>query len=91
MELYGLSREDLESQNHLLLLFELYQQGKVSLSKAAQLAEMKADTFLEEFRQQRLLRHGGPSSRSEAEQELQATKTLLKRFDANSIYKLTVL
>lgn len=78
LELSGLSKEDLESQNNILLLFELYQQGKVSLSKAAQIAEMKVDKFLEEFRHRRLLRYGGPTSRSEAEQELQATKKLLK-------------
>jgi len=78
LELSGLSKEDLEHQNHLLILFELYQQGKISMSKSAELASMKVDKFLEEFRKRRLLRSGGPSSPKEAEEEFQATKNLLK-------------
>jgi predicted HTH domain antitoxin len=78
LELSGLSKEDLEHQNHLLILFELYQQGKISISKSAELAGMKVDKFLEEFRKRRLLRSGGPTSSKEAEKEFQSAKNLLK-------------
>ena len=78
LELSGLSKEDLELQNNLLILFELYQQGKVSVSKSAELAGMKVDKFLEEFRKRRLLRSGGPSSPEEAEKEFKTAKNLLK-------------
>lgn len=78
LELSGLSKEDLEHQNHFLILFELYQQGKVSVSKSAELAGMKVDKFLAEFRKRRLLRSGGPSSIKEAEEEFLAAMNLLK-------------
>ena len=78
LELSGLSKEDLEHQNHLLILFELYQQGKISLSKSAELAGLKVDKFLDEFRKRRLIRSGGPTSSKEAEEEFQSAKNLLK-------------
>jgi len=62
----------------LLILFELYQQGNICLSKSAELAGMKVDKFLDESRKRRLIRSGGPASSKEAEEEFQAAKNLLK-------------
>ena len=67
----GYSAEDFAKKNTLLWIFELYQQGKVSLSRAAELAKLKVDEFLLEFRKRHLLRQGGPSSSKEAESELE--------------------
>ncbi len=77
-ELLGLAKNELEVQNQLLLIFELYQLGKITLSKAASLSNLKIDDFLKEFRKRRLLRHGGPESVEEAEKELQDALEYLK-------------
>lgn len=76
LKLSGLSKEELEEKNNLLIIFELYQQGKVSLSKGASLAGIKVDVFLEEFRKRRLLRQGGPTSAEEAEREYKGINKL---------------
>ena len=78
VELSGMSKNELEAQNNLLLIFELLQQGKVTLSRASELAGMKVDQFMNEFRKRRLVRLGGPESAKEAEQELQNALKYLK-------------
>ena len=77
LELSGLSEEELEEQSKILIIFELYQQEKVSLSKAASLGGIKVDVFLEEFRKRRLLRQGGPTSAEEAEKEYNKLNKML--------------
>ena len=78
VELSGLSLTELEKRSHLLLIFELYQQGKISLSRAAELAGLTVDHFLIEFRKRRLLRQGGPATPKEAEEEFQTALKFLK-------------
>lgn len=70
VELTDLSMLALEKQNVLLLVFELYFQGKISLSRAAELVNLKVDVFIGEYRKRRLLRRGGPQTSTEAENEL---------------------
>lgn len=71
LELADYSEEELEEKNTLLWIFELYQQGKVSLTRAAELANLKVDKFLKEFQKRHLLRQGGANTPEEATKELE--------------------
>ena len=68
IELTNLTSDDLESQSNLLLIFELYQIGKISLSRAAELSNLKVNIFLTEFEKRRLIRRIGPTAIEEAEE-----------------------
>ena len=77
VELANLTNDDLENQSQLLLIFELFQQEKISLSRAAELSNLKMDLFIIEFKKRRLIRPVGPKTAEEAELEYQsATKHL---------------
>jgi len=69
IKLSGLSPELLQVKNLLIWVLELYSEGKVTLSKAAELLSIPTDKFLEEFYKRRLKRVGGPQSIEEAEED----------------------
>lgn len=69
MELSGLSFEGLMEKNLLIWALELYSAGKITVSKAAHLVNMKIDDFLNEFKKRHLFHAGGPSSVNEAQDE----------------------
>ncbi len=76
IQLSGLSPELLEEKNLLIWVLELYSEGKITLSKAAQILKISTDKFLEEFYKRRLKRIGGPQSQEEAEEDLRIAQTL---------------
>jgi len=46
----------------LIWVLELYSEGKITLSKAANLVLMKVDKFLSEFQKRHLKHVGGPAN-----------------------------
>lgn len=70
LELTGLSSENLEEKSLLIWVLEIYAEGKITLSKAANLLNMKVDEFLSEFHKRHLRHIGGPESIKEAQKEL---------------------
>lgn len=66
VKLSGLSINEIASYNIEIWVNELYSAGKISLSKASELLNLKVDEFLERFRKKRLIRIGGPQSIDEA-------------------------
>lgn len=66
VKLTGLSINEIASYNIEIWVNELYSAGKISLSKASELLNLKVDEFLERFRKKRLIRIGGPQSIDEA-------------------------
>lgn len=72
LELTGLTYERLEEKSLLIWVLELYSEGKITLSKAANLLHMKIDKFLEEFRKRHLKHIAGPENVQEAESNLGA-------------------
>lgn len=66
VKLSGLSINEIASYNIEIWVNELYSAGKISLSKASELLNLKVDEFLERFRKKRLVRIGGPQSIDEA-------------------------
>ncbi len=78
MELTGLTHEELESRTNLLLICELYHDGKVSLSKAARLANMKIDEYLEAFGSRHFKRKPGVENADNAEFELRQAMEFLE-------------
>lgn len=66
VKLSGLSINEIASYNIEIWVNELYSAGKISLSKASELLNLKIDEFLERFRKKRLIRIGGPQSIDEA-------------------------
>ena len=80
LELTGLELKTLERKNHLIWVLELDSEGKITLSKAANLLGMKIDEFLSEFHKRHLIHNGGPQSISEAEDDLSViNKIRMKR------------
>jgi len=78
LELTGLSFEILEERSLLIWVLELYSEGKITLSKAANLMQMKVDKVLAEF-QKRHLRHiGGPETVQEAQKDFDIVRDLTK-------------
>ena len=69
LKLTGLTSDRLEEKSLLIWVLELYSEGKISLSKAASLVNMKNDDFLNEFYERRLKRIGGPRDTIEAKED----------------------
>lgn len=69
IELTGLSSEQLEEKSLLIWVLELYSEGKITISKAANLVQMKVDEFLTEVQKRHLKHVGGPDSVQEAQRD----------------------
>ena len=69
LELTGLSSKNLEEKSLLIWILDIYAEGKITLSKAANLLNMKVDKFLSEFHKRHLKHIGGPESVEEAQKE----------------------
>ena len=78
LELTGLSFERLEEKSFLIWVLELYSEGKITLSKAANLVQMKVDKFLSEFQKRRLKHVGGPETLQEAQKDFDTIQSLHK-------------
>lgn len=78
LELTGLSSESLEERSLLIWVLEIYAEGKITLSKAANLLNMKVDEFLSEFHKRHLRHIGGPESIKEAQKELDVAQNSIK-------------
>ena len=78
LELTGLSSERLEEKNLLIWVLELYSEGKITLSKAAKLVQMKIDDFLSEFNKRHLKHIGGPENLQEAKNDHNIIQDLMK-------------
>ncbi|MHA1242632.1 MAG: UPF0175 family protein [Promethearchaeota archaeon] len=78
LELTGLSSENLEEKSLLIWVLEIYSEGKITLSKAANLLNMKIDDFLSEFHERHLRHLGGPKSVKEAHEEFDVAQKLTK-------------
>ena len=77
LELTDLSSETLEEKSLLIWVLEIYAEGKITLSKAANLLNMKVDEFLSEFHKRHLRHIGGPESVKEAQKELDTVQNLI--------------
>ena len=77
LELTGLSSENLEEKSLLIWVLEIYAEGKITLSKAANLLNIKVDEFLSEFHRRHLKHIGGPESVKEAQNELDTVQNLI--------------
>jgi predicted HTH domain antitoxin len=69
LELTGLTSKNLEEKSLLIWILDLYADGKISLSKAANLLDMKVELFLAEFYRHHLRHADGPDSVEEAQKE----------------------
>ncbi|MHA1257568.1 MAG: UPF0175 family protein [Promethearchaeota archaeon] len=78
LELTGLSSENLEEKSLLIWVLELYSEGKITLSKASNLLNIKIDNFLSEFYKRHLKHVGGPKSIREAQDEVNVAKELTR-------------
>ncbi|MBD3190656.1 MAG: hypothetical protein GF308_08425 [Candidatus Heimdallarchaeota archaeon] len=78
LELTGLNPDSLEKRSLLIWVLELYSEGKVSLSKAADLVNMKNDEFLTEFYKRHLKRIGGPKDKHEAEEDFEVIQKIIE-------------
>jgi len=76
LELTGLSSERLEEKSLLIWILELYSEGKITLSKAANLLNTKIDEFLSEFHKRHFKRIGGPESVEDAQMEFDVIQKL---------------
>ena len=76
LELTGLSSENLEEKSLLIWILDIYAEGKITLSKAANLLNMKVDKFLSEFHKRHLKHIGGPESVEEAQKEYDLVQKL---------------
>ncbi|MFQ5821988.1 MAG: UPF0175 family protein [Candidatus Heimdallarchaeota archaeon] len=76
IELAGLSPELLQAKSLLIWVLELYSEGKVTLSKAAELLDIPTDQFLDEFYKRHLKRKGGPESLKDAEEDFEIAQKL---------------
>jgi len=77
LELTGLNSENLEEKSLLIWILEIYAEGKTTLSKAANLLNMKVDEFLSEFHKRHLRHIGGPESVKEAQKEFDVAQKLI--------------
>ena len=59
-------------------MLEIYSEGKITLSKAANLLDMKIDDFLLEFHKRHLKHIGGPGSIKEAQEDFDNAQKLIK-------------
>ena len=78
LELTGLSSDRLEEKSLLIWVLELYSEGKITLSKAALLLNMKVDKFLSEFQKRHLKHMGGPDTIQEVQQDFDTIQDLTK-------------
>ena len=69
LELTGFNSKNLEEKSLLIWILEIYAEGKISLSKAANLLNIKVDDFLSESHKHHLRHIGGPESVEEAQKE----------------------
>jgi predicted HTH domain antitoxin len=76
LELTGLSTKNLEKKSLLIWVLDIYSEGKITLSKAANLLNMKVDRFLSEFHKRHLKHIGGPESVEEAQKEYDLVQKL---------------
>jgi len=66
----------LEKKSLLIWVLDIYAEGKITLSKAANLLNMKVDRFLSEFHKRHLKHIGGPESVEEAQKEYDLVQKL---------------
>lgn len=78
LELTGLSFERLEERSLLIWVLELYSEGKITLSKAANLVQMKVDKFQLEFQKRHLKHVGGPNTVQEVQKDFDTIQNLTK-------------
>jgi len=78
LELTGLSYESLEEKSLLIWVLELYSEGKITLSKAANLVHMKVDKFLSEFKKRHLKHIGGPVTIRDVQKDFDTIQDLTK-------------
>ncbi|MFV2016319.1 MAG: UPF0175 family protein [Candidatus Heimdallarchaeota archaeon] len=71
LNLIGMDLDSIDRKNLEILILGLYAEGKLTLSKAASMLEMKIDSFLEKFRTLHYKRIGAPLDVTEAEDDLQ--------------------
>jgi len=76
LELTGLNSKNLEEKSLLIWVLDIYAEGKITLSKAANLLNMKVDKFLSEFHKRHLKHIGGPESVEEAQKEYDLVQKL---------------
>ncbi|MHA1292525.1 MAG: hypothetical protein ACTSQJ_07655 [Promethearchaeota archaeon] len=57
---------------------ELYSEGKITLSKAAELVHMKVDEFHSEYKKRHLIHIGGPKTIKEAQKDYDTIQGLTK-------------
>ncbi|TFG11345.1 MAG: hypothetical protein EU535_07350 [Promethearchaeota archaeon] len=76
LELTGLNSKNLEEKSLLLWILEIYAEGKITLSKAANLLNMKVDEFLSEFHKRHLRHIGGPITVEEAQNDFDVVQKL---------------
>ena len=69
---------DLEKKSVLMWVFELYSQGKITISKAAGMVNMYVDEFEGKFNKTELKHVIGPETIEELEEDIAAIKDLLK-------------
>ena len=79
LKLSGLSSERLIEKNLLIWALELYSDGMITVSKAANLVNMKIDEFLNEFKKRHLLHVGGPSSLEDVQEEYKIIQNLIEK------------
>ncbi|MHA1283077.1 MAG: UPF0175 family protein [Promethearchaeota archaeon] len=77
VKLSGLNYKNLERKSLLIWALELYSEGKISLSKAANLAKMNIDKFLFEFRKRHLKHIGGLESIKQAQKDFDSIQNLI--------------
>lgn len=77
-KLSGLTLQQLEELNKLLLAIELYLEGKISIGKAAELSGLKFDIFHDEL-QKRKIQRRVHSTREELDHELDEIKQFLQQ------------
>ena len=71
--------EGLERRSRMLLAVELYMEGRISLGRAAELADVSYDEFWDSLRERGHKIRVGPKTLKEAEREYKATKEYLKK------------
>jgi predicted HTH domain antitoxin len=76
LKLSGLSFEGLEEKSLLIWILELYSEGKITVSKASNLLNMKVDDFLAEFQERHLKHIGGPTSIQDAQNDMETIQKL---------------
>ena len=76
IKLAGLSPELIQAKSLLIWVLELYSEGKITLSKSAELLAIPTDQFLSEFYKRHLKRKGGPESLEDAEEDFEIAQKL---------------